>query len=260
MSAAKEAKVEMLLRAAATTASWPETPDLRARVVARVSAVAAPAAPVAIPDPRANPPSSRRRVLPALALALVAALAVAGVAGALGFRLPGLEIIRVQSLPPIEGAMNLGSPVPVADAAAIERPRVLLPPAMPEPDAAYVLGAGDRKIVTLAWRAVDGEPALPTSNLSLVVMAIPGSLDETLVTKLLDRGSTVEAVTVDGTRAWWITGAPHELLLLRPDGQAGVAYAALVGDTLVFERDGTVYRLESALGRDRSIEIAESLR
>ena len=261
MSAAKEANVEMLLRAAATTATWPETPDLRARVVARVSAVSESAgAPVASPTPLARPPTSRRRLLPALALALVAALAVAGVAGALGFRLPGLEIIRVESLPPIEGAMSLGSPMPVADATAIERPRVLAPAAMREPDAAYVLGAGDREIVTLAWRAAGGEPSIPTSNLSLVAMAFPGSLDEILVTKLLDRGSTIEAVTVDGDRAWWITGAPHELLVIRPDGQAGVAYAALVGDTLVFERDGTVYRLESALGRDRTIEVAESLR
>jgi hypothetical protein len=39
-----------------------------------------------------------------------------------------------------------------------------------------------------------------------------------------------------------------------------VAYAPLVGDTLVFERDGTTYRLTSTLGRDRTVEVAETLR
>jgi hypothetical protein len=259
VTALKETPVEMLLRAAATTATWPETPDLRARVVARVSTVAAGApGSVAQPHPARRPTARRTAVV--IALALVAALAFAGVAGALGFRLPGLNIVQVASLPPAGAGLDLGSPIPLGDARTFDGPRVLAPTTMPPPDVAYVLGTGDRRIVTLAWRASGGEPALVGSDLALTVMAIPGTLDETLVTKLLDRGSTVEPVTVDGGRGWWISGAPHELMVIRPDGTAGVAYAALVGDTLVFERDGTVYRLSSTLGRDRTVEVAESLR
>ena len=259
MTAPKETGVEMLLRAAATTATWPETPDLRARVVARVADP--PAARSSNPAPRPAPAAvAPARGLPVVALALVAALALAGVAGALGFRLPGVEIIRVASLPPAGAALDLGSPVPLDEARPSAQPRVLAPAAMPAPDVAYVLGAGDRRIVTLAWRAADGAPALVESDLAMTVMAIPGHLDETLVTKLVGRGTTVEPVAVDGERGWWISGAPHELLVIRPDGSDGVAYAALVGDTLVFERDGTVYRLASTLGRDRTVEVAESLR
>jgi hypothetical protein len=47
---------------------------------------------------------------------------------------------------------------------------------------------------------------------------------------------------------------------MRPDGTAGVLSAALAGDTLVFTRDGTLYRLESALGRDATLAIAASMR
>ncbi len=238
--------MEMLLRAAATTATWPETPDLRARVMSRV---ADPAGGAAV-EPRSGPlrrPSARRAVA-VVALALVAALALAGVAGALGFRLPGVEILPVTSLPPAGAALDLGSPVPLDEARALGQPRVLTPAAMPAPDVAYVLGAGDHRIVTLAWRAADGAPALVGSDLAMTVMAIPGLLDETIVTKLVGRGTTVEPVAVDGGRGWWISGAPHELMVVRPDGSVGVAYASLVGDTLVFERDGTVYRLTSTLG------------
>ena len=63
-----------------------------------------------------------------------------------------------------------------------------------------------------------------------------------------------------GDRGWWIAGAPHDLLVLRSDGTAGVLTSRLAGDTLVFARDGTLYRLESALGRDATLEIAASLR
>jgi hypothetical protein len=48
--------------------------------------------------------------------------------------------------------------------------------------------------------------------------------------------------------------------VLRPDGTAGILTSRLAGDTLVFARDGTLYRLESALGRDPTLEIAASLR
>jgi hypothetical protein len=39
-----------------------------------------------------------------------------------------------------------------------------------------------------------------------------------------------------------------------------VLRSALAGDTLVFARDGTLYRLESALGREATIAMAESMR
>ena len=66
----------------------------------------------------------------------------------------------------------------------------------------------------------------------------------------------------DRRRGSWLAdpGAPHEIFIARPDGDVDMVTSALAGDTLVFARDGTLYRLESALGRDATIAIAESLR
>ena len=47
---------------------------------------------------------------------------------------------------------------------------------------------------------------------------------------------------------------------MRPDSTIGVLRAAIAGDTLVFARDGTLYRLESSLGRDATIDVARSMR
>ena len=132
---------------------------------------------------------------------------------------------------------------------------------MPAPDAAYVIGAGDRRIVTLAWRAEPGQARLPSSDLALTVMAVPGDdrrLARSRRSPRRTRRSTL--VSVNGDRGWWISGAPHELLIERPDGQVGSIPAAIAGDTLVFARDGTLYRLESSLGRDATVAIAEGLR
>jgi hypothetical protein len=258
--------IEARLLAAAEAAAWPPTPELRPLVLARIEAARdlrdpvlariagstqQPSAPVRRP--------LRRPVLRGLALALVALLVLAGVAAALGYRLPGLDIIFVPSLPPAGQGFDLGSPVPLEEAKAGE-PHLLLPSTLPNPSTGWVVGAGDRKIVTVAWRAAKGEPTLEDSDLSLLLMAVDGRADGAFFTKALPPGAHIEPVTIDGDQGWWITGAVHELLFQRPDGDAGTLTTRLVGDALVFSRDGTLYRLESALGKDATIAIAKSLR
>ncbi len=267
-------RVEALLRTAATDATWPATPDLREAVLARIAAGSAAAAglPTGAGSPTAGldiagvapawspAPRPRIRLVRALAVALVALLLLAGVAAALGYRLPGLDILFVDRLPPAGTGLDLGSAVPLSEARNAESPRVLVPATLPDPATAFVLGNGDRRIVTLAWRAASGEAVLPGTDLSLAIMAVAGDTNEGFLTKLLGPGTTIEPVTVDGSRGWWISGAPHDLLVSRPDGTIGVLSSRLAGDTLVFSRDGTLYRLESALGRDATLAMAASLR
>jgi hypothetical protein len=64
---------------------------------------------------------------------------------------------------------------------------------------------------------------------------------------------------VNGDPGWWVSGAAHELFVRQPDGDIGIVRSALAGDTLLFARDGTLYRLESALGKDATLEIARSM-
>lgn len=251
-------RVEGLLREATSAAAWPPAPDLRAAVVGRIAREGL------VPGRTAERPSvpgaGLGRLVRPLALALVGLLVLAGVATALGYRLPGLDILFVDRLPPAGSGLDLGSPVPLAEAVAVDRPRVLVPTSLPAPDTAYELGAGVRRIVSLAYRATAGQATLTGSDLALTVMAVPGEADVNLIRKLLTAGTTLEPVTIGESQGWWISGAPHEVLVLRPDGSVGTLSSALAGDTLVFSRGGTLYRLESALGRDATIAIADSMR
>ena len=272
MTGYDDTRLEALLSQAGADAEWPATPDLRVTVLARIVVPDAPDMRPAVAAriertggaagsrPTFGPRPRVGRLLRPLALAAVIALALAGVAVGLGFRLPGVEIQRVETLPPAGAGLDLGSSITLDEALASDRPRVLLPSTMPRPEAAYRLGTGDQSIITLAWRAGVGEPTLPGSDLALSLMAVPGDTDERLLKKLAGPGTTIEPVTVGGDRGWWIAGAPHEILILRPDDSVGVLRAAIAGDTLLFARDGTLYRLESALGRDATVEIAATMR
>lgn len=247
------ARVEALLRAAASDAAWPVTPELRGPVLRAISARrGAPSAPAR--------GGSRMRLVRALGGAVLGLLVLAGVAAALGYRLPGLDILFTDRRPPPGAGLDLGVPIPLDEARRLGRPVLLLPGELAEPEAAFVLGTGGRRILTVAWRAPAGTPSLPGTDLALTLMAVPGDTDEALLSKILGPGTTIELVDVAGSRGWWIAGAPHEILLRRPDGTVGALPPALAGDTLVFARNGTVYRLESALGRDRTLAIAGSLR
>ena len=58
----------------------------------------------------------------------------------------------------------------------------------------------------------------------------------------------------------WISGAPHLFWYLAPDGTFIQESRRVVGDTLAWERDGMLYRIEGAITLERALEIARSMR
>ena len=135
------------LEAAAAETAWPATPDLRSAVVARITGADAPPAPDlrdgVLGRIRARPAG---RTLRPLLLAVALALAVAGLAVGLGFRLPGVEIERVAVTPSAGAGVDLGSPIPVAEALAATEPRVRVPASLPMPDGAWTQDADGEPI------------------------------------------------------------------------------------------------------------------
>jgi hypothetical protein len=240
-------RMDAALRSLAAEVAFPPTPDLRRRVVERI---------ITAPSRR---PWWRPAALPrAMALAIVATLLVAATVAALAFALPGLRIIFVPSVPspsaatPVADRLALGVPV------APETVDVGVPSALGMPDEAYMLG--DNEVLTLVYRASDELPPLGTSEIGLLVQRIDGVLDGGRVEKLVDEvGASITHVEVNGSDGFWIEGPPHVIRYLTPSGAARLEATRLVGDALVWERDGVLYRIESSLGRDETIEVAESI-
>lgn len=227
-----------LLRLAAEI-DFPPTPDLRS-VVERAQAPA-----------RRWWPSAWPR---AAALALIATLLVAATAAALVLVLPGLRITTVPTVPTAEAVASrlaLGDPIsPDSVGAGI-------PAALGPPDEAYVIG--DHEVLSLVYLADDALPELAGSGIGLLVQVIDGALDRERVEKLVAEGATVTPVQVGGDAGFWIEGPPHLVRYTDPEGRERSQRTRLVGDTLVWERGGVLYRMESGLGPDATLRVAESI-
>ena len=256
----------------APSVAWPDArlapagPDMATRVRARL--VAAP------PARRA----STWRLRPALVLAIIALLVVAAVAGAVAFGVPGIRLIfgdpggtpppavasptapatNGPSAPPAGSSIDLGEQVdPASLGDRVDFP-VLFPgdPALGPPDAAYV---SERNEVALVWAPSDDLPPTVESDIGLLIMQFEGSVSPEPIGKIISTGTVVEPVRMSAGSGYWIAGDPHIYFYMTPDGEHVDEDRRWVGDALIWQRGDKTYRIETSLGRDAAIRIAESL-
>ena len=67
-----------------------------------------------------------------------------------------------------------------------------------------------------------------------------------------------QPVSVHGARAFWLSGDPHFLFYEGPDGFIDDP-RGWIGDALIWARGPITYRLETSLGQDAAIRLAESM-
>ena len=67
-------------------------------------------------------------------------------------------------------------------------------------------------------------------------------------------------MTVNGGRGFWISGPQHFFYYVDPSGAIVEDSRRSVGDTLIWTDGDVTYRLESRLGMEEAIRLAESLR
>ena len=274
LAALDDAGLESMLRASADSVAWPTAtpsggPDVAIRV--RVRLVAAP------PRPSRRTWSSWRPARRALVLALLALLALAAIAGAVGLGLPGLRLTlgdapvspppsitpSATTTPPpgpLGSRLGLGDPVALEEVETVTGLPVRLPadPAIGPPAAVYVDPTRNDQ-VAFVWAATDALPRTLEPGIGLVLMRFDGTTDDGYHRKLIGEGATARPVTVGGEDGFWISGAPHYFFYYRADGSIVDDTRRWVGDALIWSDGATTYRLESALGMDRTIAIAESL-
>ena len=110
------------------------------------------------------------------------------------------------------------------------------------------------------WTPTEELPEVEGTGVGLLLTEFPGSTTDNLVVKELGPGTSVDQVIVDGADGFWITGAPHVVTYLDVDGDPQRDPTRLAGNTLLWEVDDVTYRMESALGLERMLALAESLR
>ena len=236
-------RLDTALHQMAEEVVFPPTPPLAASVRERLVEAGLP--------PRHRPWGR------SLALAIGLSLLVAATVLALTWVLPGLRILPVASVPPgptaeLGADLRLGQPIDAADA----------PFTIGEAGSAvsgYTLDGGT--VTSLVLAAGEGLPEIADTGIGLLVQRIEADLETAMVEKLVDEvGATVTPISIGDAEGFWIEGPPHLVRYLTPSGAVRTEATRLVGDTLVWQRDGILYRMESALGLDESLPLAAAVR
>jgi hypothetical protein len=164
--------------------------------------------------------------------ALAVAFAVPGSRASLlrFFHLRGATVTLVDRLPPLESRGSLGQPIPLDSA-----PFRLLLPSGRHPEQVY---AGDGGY----WLRYPG----------LLLFELESGPGADIVKKAAVGTTDVEYVDVDGEPGIWI-GGRHAVYL--PGGNPRAA-----GHVLIWKHGRLTLRLEAAVGRERALTIARSVR
>jgi hypothetical protein len=251
--------LELQLRALAADAVWPPTPDLESAVLTRLAAGPEPAA-----APARRRPRRRRRLL----AAAVAALVLVPAAGAVAFPqarddvlewlgLRNVEVRRVPAPPPAarpELERDLGRLVTLAVAERESGFRAAIPEALGPPDRVRVTG----QRISLIYAPRDDLPALDGVDAGLILTQSRGGIRGEYLEKLLLGGTNVEAVDVAGRRGAYISGGEHAYLYETPGGRIEQDSPLLAGPTLIWQRFGLVFRLETRAERALALAIART--
>ncbi len=96
--------------------------------------------------------------------------------------------------------------------------------------------------------------------MAILVMEFPGTSDIDYLRKMLRPGTTIEPVTVGGRPGYWISGEPHELLYLAPNGDVVDEPARLSSNVLAWNDGDLTYRIEGARDLATAQRIAASFR
>jgi hypothetical protein len=249
-------ELEQSLTAAGRRIAWPDDADLTRSVRA------------AIGD------DSPRRVTPARGLAYAATLAALVVVTSL-LSFPGVRTavadflgiggVRIDTRGPTPtpaAELDLGEPVSLARAQEGVSFEVRLPGALGQPDSVWLDSGVTGGQVALAYESSPDLPAAPGTNLGALVTQFPDAeVAATALKKVTgsQAGTTFEPVIVEGEQGFWVSGEPHVIAYLEPDGDVRNETVRLAGNVLLWESDGVTYRIESRLSKREGLAIAESL-
>jgi len=251
-----DAELESALGDVARHVAYPPTPELAGRVAAAVAR-----------------PQRRRPWILALAPAIVTLLVIGvGAAATEIISLRGIEIVRVpaSAIPSATPAtarcarpnLDLGTALPqgftggVQVGFAVVEPRSTL---LGEPVERYLRDGPTGKQASFVYAP---NPRLKETvcGVGAIFMELRGQVDQALLGKAIGPGTSVESVKVAGAPAIWLEGAPHLFFYRDAQGNIFQETVRLAGNTLLWERDGVLLRLEAQVTRDEAIAIAESAR
>ncbi len=151
---------------------------------------------------------------------------------------------------------GLGPPVSPAVATATGLP-LPTPEALGDPMSLHVPAAGTMIEVVAVYATSPELPGAVIPGVGAIVSVVDASADAAMFGKFAGPGTSVETLEIDGDPAIWLSGAPHEVVVL-VDGQPIVETLRLATNTLLWQHAGWLLRIEATVSRDEAVRIARS--
>ncbi len=225
---------------AALPVEWPETPDLASRL--------------RLPE---RGRSRRPGWVLAVALAVVAVLAALMAvpqsrSAFLRFiHLGGSKISYVDRLPAVPPRLGLdvalGTPTTLAEAERRAGFRIRVPDA--PPDGVYL---GEQGSVTLLYGTLERVHALITES--------RGYVNQKFFAKSLEPETKIEYLKVNGADGGFISGAPHSVVQIGPDGYPRNYTLRIARNVLLWSEGTIAYRIEGGFTKQQALDLAAKLR
>lgn len=254
------AELEQRLAGLRPGLEWPRTPDLAARVRARIAS----------PGVVRRPWFQSRWALAAAALLVLLAALLAytpsreAIASWLNLH---TIIIRVNQLPtpspqpsgPIGTRLGLGAPTTLGEAQRKVTWSIHVPASLGNPDEVYYDGGPPLGEVTLVYKTRPGLQPSGQTGVAVLITEVNGAVDTNYFGKMLGPDATLEEFTVNGHRGYWISGRPHVFFFIDAAGNFRNETMRLATNTLLLDDDGTIVRIEGDLTKSQVTAIAASL-
>ena len=252
--------------------AWPQV-DVRGRVLARIEATPRR---TAWWDALRSPRYGFAPAILTIALALLAVLVFSPDA-----RATATDFLRLRGVQIFQGPVPTPSPTPSRSPGSIQTPTpslslgeevtlaearqragfpLVIPtdPLLGTADAVYVRAMDGATAVSFAYRVRTGIPVSPQAGLSALVTEFGGHLEPAILGKVAPQ---IELVTVNGSPGAWLSGQPHQVFYTSNSGTSFLTDTLrLAGNTLVWEQNGLVMRLEAEVDKATALRIAATFR
>ncbi|MGN6790834.1 MAG: hypothetical protein ACTHJW_00450 [Streptosporangiaceae bacterium] len=214
---------------------------------------------------------TRRRVLTAIAVLLVAsavAIAIPGSRRALAqwFGFSGITIQHTKQTPTpppstaLPVPLHAGNKVTLGRASVAMAGQLTLPARLPAPSSVYLRRDGGAVVVTLAYSTAPHLLPTADSGYALILTEIARA-GRPLFMKMLGPGAKAKYVTVRGNRGVYLDG-PQQIVTVdyaHPRGgqpQVHEISARTSADTIIWSNGATTFRLEGDFGRRAAVLLA----
>ena len=136
---------------------------------------------------------------------------------------------------------------------------IVVPDRLGGPDETYVAAYLEGGVVTLVYEPDGALPEARGTGVGALITEFQAGVDADLIGKTAPPATNIERVSVEGGEGYWITGRPHSVGYLGPDGRFREDDLRLAGNTLIWERGELSLRLEADVDLEEALAVARSM-